>query len=141
MKNLLLLITTLFSFSAVAQNLDRGELVKVLSPTKIKVQAHGSKKTFDLELKGVSTKGLSVVQMKKAKKFLEYKTKNQVLIWKTDDKFSEVKIGGVTDLSKEMLEWGLLKTLETKEDSPYFRSQSIGKLRKEGIWSKSPSGK
>lgn len=138
---ILILIVTFFAFNAGAQTLERGELVKVLSPTKIKVMAHGSKKTFNLELKGVSSKGLSSSQSIKAKKFLEYKTKNQVLIWQTEGKLSEVKIGGVKDLSLEMLEWGLLKTLETKLDSPYVKAQAIGKLRKEGIWSKSPSGK
>lgn len=109
----------------------RGELVKVLSATSIQVKE--SKTPVTLTLRGVSDKKLTKAQKAKAINYLKSQLSGQVLIWETFKEGSELSPNGVGQISRNLLELGLVN-LDPKSPSTYKQFMELGQSRKVGIW-------
>lgn len=109
----------------------RGQLVKVLSPTTIQVRE--TKKPITITLRGVSDKQLTAAQKKKAVNYLKEKLNGQVLIWEEYKDGVEVSPNGVGQMSRSLLEWGLVN-LDAKSPDNYKQFEELGRSRKVGIW-------
>lgn len=143
MKTLIVTLLMSLSFSAYGQKqnfswLDkkepfRAEVVSVDSVNKIKIKDDKGI-VHSVSLVAVNTKGLTPAQLKIAKEYIKSETRNKFLIVKKINSQYEVKVGGVRDLTAQMLEWGIVKNSD-KENS-YQSFEDLGKKRKVGIWKK-----
>lgn len=109
----------------------RGQLVKVISPTTIQVKE--DKKPITLTLRGVSDKNLTKDQKTKAVNVLQEKLKGQVLIWEEFKDGAELYPGGVGQLSRTLLEEGVL-SLDKKAPESYKPYQESAQNKSVGIW-------
>jgi hypothetical protein len=110
----------------------RGELIKVISPTQIKVQE--SKKPIVITLRAVSDQGLSKSQKTKAINYVKERLTGQVLIWEEFKDGVEVSPSGLGSVSRSLLEWGLVKKSAQAPES-FQQFEDLGKTRQVGIWS------
>ena len=128
----LLFLSILITSPAQAENLTRGEMVKVLNSKTIQVK-DGVGKKYILNLYCLANTKLTPKQQAQGVEFLAYKTKGKVLIW-NQTKAARVMVNGVENLSLKALEWGILPLDPKCTDELAQQAQELGKKRKIGIW-------
>lgn len=128
----LFVLSFFLALTAQAENLTRGEMVKVLTPKTIQVK-DGVGKKYTLNLYCLNNTKLTPAQQAQGVEFLTYKTKGKVLIW-NQTKAARVMVNGVENLSLKALEWGILPLDPKCTDELAQQAQELGKKRKIGIW-------